>query len=164
MEAVQLEQLHLNKLKTSNIINPIVLIIVILGSSITWAGCATILEDMTTYTHTAFLAIGSHRDKITPQVEHILGKPIRELYMDKNTEDELLLLEYNFTVDYNLVLYYYKNRLIQTDLHKPGEYKYPDYGSDYKTVTKDVPPGHIAGYLLTSNGKTASIKTLWRKK
>ena len=91
-------------------------------------------------------------------MEHILGKPVRELYANKSAEDELLLLEYNFTVDYNLILCYYRNRLVQADLHKPGDWKYPDYKADYKTVTKDSPGP--AGYLLANNGKTTSIKTL----
>jgi hypothetical protein len=129
---------------------------------ISCVGCATLLQDATAYTHSAFLPIGAPREKITPQVENILGKSIRDAYVDKNTEDELLLLEYNFTADYNLVLYYYKDRLIQADLHKHDEWKYPDYRADYKTAI-EVSPGDVAGYLLMSNGKTASIKTLWRK-
>jgi hypothetical protein len=147
-------------LKKDKIVRIVVLLIMILISCV---GCATLAEDMIAFTHSAFLPIGATKNEVDLQVDHILGKPIRELYADKNIEDELLAFEYNFTVDYNLVLYYYKNRLVQADLHKPGEYKYPDYRGDYKTVTKDVPSGQIAGYLLTSSGKTASIKTLWKK-
>ncbi len=136
----------------------IILFILVLLNCI---GCATLLEDMTAYTHTAFIAVGTQKDKISTQVEHLFGKPIRELYADKNTDDELLLVEYSFTKDYNLLLFFYKNTFIQADVHKPGEWKYPDYRGDYKMVTKDSPGP--AGYLLTNNGRTSSIKTLSKK-
>lgn len=123
-------------------------------------GCAPVLESMPGVTHTAALMIGNSKDNVVSQAEHICGKPTGVAYAAKGTPDEFEVRRYKFWVDSDLVLYFYKDIFFQAGLIDPKSTTYPSVRNDYKEMDRQS-PGPI-GYLLTLQGKVASIKPIER--
>lgn len=133
----------------------------IVGLLLILSGCATIIENMPGFTHTATLIIGESKNTLLSQAEHILVKPKQISYAFKGTSREVEIRRYTFTDVYDLVLYFYNDVFFQSDLIEPASDTYPHFREDYKSVHKGS-PGPI-GYILSYNGKTMSIDTLWRE-
>ena len=121
-----------------------------------FGGCASLVESIPGYKHVMALIVGETKEEIF--ATHHPGNPKETVYLNKGTSEEVEVVRYAMWVDSDILLYFYKNRFIQVQLIDPNSSNIPDIREDYKTVEK----GHSwpRGYILSSDGKTASIKTL----
>lgn len=124
-------------------------------------GCASF--PLGGFNHTAALIIGDPQEKVIADSMHIIGSPKNSGKVAGDTSDEQIAFnKYTFTDQFDLGLYFYKGTFIQAvliDLKTPSSL--PAVRDDFRSVQKGS-PGPV-GYMLVTNKKSASIKTLYKK-
>lgn len=124
-------------------------------------GCASL--PIGGFNHTTALIIGDPQERVIADSMHIIGSPKNSGKVAGDIpEDQITFNRYTFTDQFDLGLYFYKGTFIQAVLIDPKTpSNLPAVRDDFKNVQKGS-PGPV-GYMLISNKKTASIKTLYRK-
>ncbi len=112
------------------------------------SGCASILENMPGFTHSAALMLGSEQSKVIQDAEHVLGAPIKLESMSQG-DDEFNLRYYAYTEKYHIVLVFYKSYFSQLLVEETNPDDLPFYGQ--------VSDG-LRGYILTKRGDGVEIK------
>ena len=132
------------------------LFLTLLGTS----GCASVLEKTPGFTHTAALMIGAPKNEVIAQAEHICGAVKMVAYGLKGTPDEFEARRYSFTVEKDLVLYFYNDVFVQARLVEPQSINFPNVRRDYKEVKRGAPGSEEVGYLLKRDENVASIDSI----
>ena len=132
------------------------LVLILLGTS----GCAPVLEKTPGFTHTAALMIGDSKNNAIAQAEHICGSIKVVAYGLKGTPDEFEARRYSFTVEKDLVLYFYNDVFVQGRLVEPQSIIFPNIRRDYKEVKRGAPGSGEVGYFLKRDENVASIDSI----
>ena len=132
------------------------LFLILLGTS----GCASVVERTPGFTHTAALMIGDQRNDVIAQAEHICGSVKMVAYGLQGTPDEFEARRYSFTVEKDLVLYFYNDVFVQARLVEPQSNRFPNIRRDYKEVKRGAPGSREVGYFLKRDENIASIQSI----
>lgn len=112
--------------------------------------------------HTSAVMIGASKQSTLNSLTHTLGKPIKQASYPK--DGELSAVQYRLTTDSNLVVWLYKDKVVQVSLKDPkiSALGLPraDYQSiDAETVKSD--PQEPKGYFISDDGRETTIKPLY---
>lgn len=133
------------------IARPVVRLLVF--SSMSIVGCTALLP-----LRTSAIMIGNPKELVRTNARATLGDPIDEFPQVEGRSD-ISALEYHLTTDANMVVWFYRDRVMQVNLKEPDGQTLGVLPENY--ATRQPKSDDPRGYLITTNGVQTTLRPLY---
>ena len=102
--------------------------------------------------------IGNPKQLVRANTRATVGDPIEE-FKQVEGDPDISAFEYHLTTDANMVVWFYRDRVMQVNLKEPGGQTLGVLPQNY--ATRQQQAGDPRGYLITSNGVQTTLRPLY---